>query len=126
MRLLTILTSVVASLAITGCTSHTSVQKPTEVVTLQKEFAPHIWSDHKELSISAAECADKGIEVLNSLGFVQIVNSSYGEYIYGNYSNNRAVIKCISVSGQTLVYSIVAGPKKALVEKLRNEIMWQY
>ena len=117
---------VVASLAITGCASHTSVQKPTEVVTLQKEFAPHVWSDHKELNISASECGDKGVEVLNSLGFVQIVKSSHGEYVYGNYSNNRAAVKCISVGGQTLVYSIVAGPKRALVEQLRNEIMWQY
>ncbi len=113
-------------LVISGCASNTPVQEPVEVVTLQKEFPPQVWSDHKELNISESACAEKGMQILNSLGFIQVVKSSHGEYIYGNYSNNRAVIKCVSVNGQTLVYSIVAGPKKAIVEKLRNEIMWQY
>ena len=115
-----------ALLVISGCASNSQVQNQTEVVTLQKEFPPQIWSDHRELDISASACSEKGIQILNSLGFVQVVRSSYDEYIYGNYSNNRAAIKCISINNQTLVYSIVAGPKKAVVERLRNEIMWQY
>ena len=113
-------------LVVSGCASNSQVQKSTEVVTLQKEFPPQIWSDHRELNISESACAEKGIQILNSLGFIQVVKSSHGEYIYGNYSNNRAAIKCISINNQTLVYSIVAGPKKAIVERLRNEIMWQY
>ena len=60
------------------------------------------------------------------MSFIQVIKSSHGEYVYGNYSNNRAAIKCVSVGGQTFVYAIVAGPKKAVVEKLRNEIMWQF
>lgn len=113
-------------LFLSGCASNSQVQKSTEVVTLQKEFPPQIWSDHRELNISDSACAEKGIQILNSLSFTQVVKSSHGEYIYGNYSNNRAAIKCISINNQTLVYSIVAGPKKAVVERLRNEIMWQY
>ncbi len=123
MRLLAL---IVLSLLASGCASNTAVQEPVEVVTVQKEFPPQLWSDHKELGISTEACAEKGMQILNSLGFTQVVKSRHGEYLYGNYSNNRAAIKCITVKGQTLVYAIVAGPKKAVVEKLRNEIMWQY
>ena len=119
-------TFVAIFLLISGCASNTPVQDPVEVVTLQKEFPPQVWSSHKELEISESACAEKGAQILNSLGFIRVVKSSHGEYVYGNYSSNRAAIKCISVNSQTLVYSIVAGPKKAIVEKLRNEIMWQY
>lgn len=116
----------VVFLVISGCASNVHVQDSVEVVTIQKEFPPQVWSDHKELNISESACAEKGIQILNSLGFVQVVKSSHGEYIYGNYSNNRAAIKCVSVNGRTFVYSIVAGPNRTVVEKLRNEIMWQY
>lgn len=96
-----------------------------EVVTIQKEFPPQIWSDHKLLEISEAKCADKGIEILSSLGFNRVVKSSHGAYVYGNYANNRSAIKCTTIADKTLVYVIVAGPKVDVVQKLRNEIMWQ-
>ena len=96
-----------------------------EVLTIQKEFAPQLWSDHKLLEIHESQCADKGVEILSSLGFIGVVKSSHGPYVYGNYSNNRAAIKCTTVQGKTLVYVVVAGPKVEIVEKFRNEIMWQ-
>lgn len=114
-------------IALSGCTSnttkHTHQEKEVEVRTIQKEFTPHIWSDHKILKISADACAQKGTEILESLGFNQIVKN--GSYVYGNYSNNRAVIKCALVGENTFVYAAVAGPKVKVVEKLRNEIVWQ-
>ncbi|MCG8669969.1 MAG: hypothetical protein MI867_11190 [Pseudomonadales bacterium] len=113
-----------------GCTvnqPNSIEQEPgvNNVVTIQKEFPPQIWSDHKLLDISESKCADKSKEILSSLGFVGVVKSSHGEFVYGNYSNNRAAIKCIQVEGKTFVYAVVAGPKVEVVEKLRNEIMWQ-
>lgn len=112
---------------VSGCASNankeTRQEKEVEVHTIQKEFTPHIWSDHKILNVSTQACAEKGKEILGSLGFNQIVKN--GSYVYGNYSNNRAVIKCTSVDGRTFVYAAVAGPKVKVVEKLRNEIVWQ-
>lgn len=96
-----------------------------EVITIEKEFPPQIWSDHKELAYSESICAKKGIEILGSLGFSEIIKSSHGNYIYGNFSNNRAAIKCVTVQNQTFAYVIVAGAKSVVVEKLRNEIFWQ-
>ncbi|WP_339142794.1 hypothetical protein [Pseudoalteromonas galatheae] len=102
-------------------------QEPSisEVVTIQKEFPPQIWSDHKLLDISESKCANKSMEILSSLGFVGVVKSSHGEFVYENYSNNRAAIKCTRIEGKTFVYAVVAGPKVEVVQKLRNEIMWQ-
>ncbi|MBU1620988.1 MAG: hypothetical protein KJ556_12020 [Gammaproteobacteria bacterium] len=107
----------------TNATKDTNQENGGEVRTIQREFAPHIWSDHKMLKIPAEACADKGTEILESLGFIEIVKN--GSYVYGNYSNNRAVIKCTSVGASTFVYAAVAGPKVKVVERLRNEIVWQ-
>ena len=48
-----------------------------------------------------------------------------GSYVYGNYINNRAAIKCTRVENKTFVYAVVAGPKVKIVERLRNEIIWK-
>ncbi len=121
------LTAVVILILLGGCTSNAAKksdqEKEIEVRTIQKEFTPHIWSDHKILKVSTEACAEKGTEILESLGFNQIVKN--GSYVYGNYSNNRAVIKCTLVGESTFVYTAVAGPKVKVVEKLRNEIVWQ-
>ena len=117
-------------LALSGCVINTAPEKTDDeknvkVVTLQKEFPPQIWSDHKHLKISASACGEKSQVILNSLGFTHITKSPYGEYVYANYSNNRAAIKCVPMGEESFVYAIVSGPEKALVEKLRNEIVWQ-
>ena len=110
-----------------GCSSNavreTQPEKEIEVRTIQKEFTPHIWSDHKILKISAEKCAEKGTEILGSLGFTQIVKN--GNYVYGNYVSNRAAIKCVMVDNNTFVYAAVAGPQVKVAEKLRNEIVWK-
>lgn len=106
-------------LVLSGCASNQEIK----TITIQKEFAPNIWSGHKELKISVESCATKGVSILESLGFKNIVKN--GNYVYGNYSNNRAAVKCVSVANVTFVYAAVAGPKVELVEKLRNEIIWQ-
>lgn len=121
------LIAVVFLILLCGCASNaakeTHQEKEIEVRTIQKEFTPHIWSDHKILKVSTEICADKGTEILASLGFNKIVKN--GSYVYGNYANNRAVIKCTSVGESTFVYAAVAGPKVKVVENLRNEIVWQ-
>lgn len=125
------ITSVVVLLIVSGCASNYQTQKPQaveklKVVTIQKDFPPQVWSDHKILTISEIECAKKGVQILSSLGFTQIVKSSHGQYMYGNYSSNRAAVKCLSAGGQTFMYAVVAGPEVDVVERLRNEIMWQF
>lgn len=109
----------IALLLLSGCASNKEI-KP---ITIQKEFAPHIWSDHKVFEGAIEMCASKGSAILNSLGFLHVVKN--GHFVYGNFSNNRAIIKCVSISEGTFVYAAVAGPNVKLVEKLRNEIMWQ-
>jgi len=120
----------IALVCLSGCATNmastkpdTTEEKQLEVVTIQKEFAPHIWSDHKVLKTSVASCANKGKAILEALGFNNIVKN--GNFVYGNYANNRGVIKCVSVYDSTFVYAVVAGPKVKVVERLRNEIVWQ-
>ena len=100
-----------------------SSNKEIKTVTIQKEFAPHIWSDHKIFNGTIEMCSSKGKSILESLGFIHVVKNE--NYVYGNFSNNRATVKCVTVEGVTFVYAAVAGPKVELVEKLRNEIIWQ-
>lgn len=110
-----------------GCSSNAAKEKQSEkeieVRTIQKEYTPQIWSGHKSLNISAEKCAEKGVVILESLGFNKVVKN--GNYVYGNYSNNRAAIKCVAVEKNTFVYAAVAGAQVKIVEKLRNEIVWQ-
>ena len=119
-----------ALLGLSGCETNMDKAAPeiaqedqVKVVTIKKEFVPHIWSDHKVLKTSVESCGNKAKEILESLGFNQVVKN--GDYAYGNYSNNRGVIKCVSVNGSTFAYAAVAGPKVKIVEKLRNEIVWK-
>lgn len=99
------------------------LRKEAEVVTIEKAVIPQVWSDHKILNISEEICAQKGVDILTTLGFERIVMS--GSYVYGNYINNRAAIKCTRVENKTFVYAVVAGPKVKIVERLRNEIIWK-
>ncbi|MBF7072309.1 hypothetical protein ISG33_02685 [Glaciecola sp. MH2013] len=92
----------------------------TKLVTVEKEYTPQLWSHHKTLKETPEVCAMKGESILNSLGFKSVVKN--GNYVYGNFNNNRAAIKCVKVSKQTFVYTAVAGADVKLVEKLRNEI----
>ena len=102
-----------------GCAAN----KETKIITIKKSFAPQIWSDHKLFKGSLEMCSSKGKSILESLTFNKIVKN--GHFVYGNFSNNRAVIKCVSIPEGTFVYTAVAGPNVKVVEKLRNEIMWQ-
>jgi hypothetical protein len=95
----------------------------TKLVTVKKEYTPQLWSHHKLLKETPELCAVKGVSILNSLGFISVVKN--GNYVYGNFSSNRAVIKCVKVNKQTFVYTAVAGADVKLVEKLRNEISWK-
>lgn len=114
---------------LTGCSSipnddsTKNIDKIIEVVTIEKEVIPQIWSDHKVLDISKDVCAQKAVDILTSLGFKSIVKNN--TYVYGNYINNRAAIKCTRVNNKTFVYAVVAGPKVKVVERLRNEIVWK-
>jgi len=102
---------------------HEMLRKEAEVVTIEKAVIPQVWSDHKILNISEEICAQKGVDILTTLGFERIVMR--GSYVYGNYINNRAAIKCTRVENKTFVYAVVAGPKVKIVERLRNEIIWK-
>ena len=116
---------------LTGCssisrvdsTSTDNIDKKIEIVAIEKEKIPQVWSDHKILDISKEVCAQKAVDILTSLGFERIVKNN--TYVYGNYINNRAAIKCTPVNNHTFVYAVVAGPKVKVVERLRNEIVWK-
>lgn len=84
---------------------------------------PQLWSDHRDLKVSASECANQGVEALNSLGYANVVQR--GTYAYGSLGRNRAAVHCVERSGGSFVYLSVAGPRPREVEKLRNEIAWK-
>ena len=102
---------------------------PKEATTFSSKVVaskatPQLWSHHKQLTMSAEQCASKGQVVLTELGFNSIVKN--GSYVYGNFFGNRAAIKCVAMAEQSFVYIAVAGADVEPVEKLRNEIAWQF
>tara|TARA_R110002153_G_scaffold124543_12_gene271053 strand:- start:2195 stop:2638 length:444 start_codon:yes stop_codon:yes gene_type:complete len=121
--------AIVFLIALSGCSSTsknnnpTVTKKETQYITVTKEYTPQLWSHHKLLKETPELCATKGVSILNSLGFKSVVKN--GNYVYGNFNNNRAAIKCIKINEQSFVYMAVAGPDPKLVEKLRNEISWK-
>ncbi|WP_281561081.1 hypothetical protein [Thalassomonas sp. RHCl1] len=84
---------------------------------------PQLWSHHKFLEISADECSNNALSILNELGFNSVIKNKL--YVYGNRNGNRAAIKCVNMGGNSFVYAAVAGADVTLVEKLRNEIAWK-
>ncbi|MDP5191309.1 hypothetical protein, partial [Rheinheimera baltica] len=87
-------------------------------------YTPKLWSGHKVLTLSAEQCAVKGKAVLETMQFGSVVQN--GNYVYGNYLQNRAAIKCVALDQGSFVYVAVAGQQKKAVEELRNEIVWQF
>ena len=68
-------------------------------------------------------CALKGLSALKSLGFTSVVQNK--NFVYGNFHDNRAAVKCVPKGDASFVYLAVAGPDKAIVERLRNELSWK-
>jgi len=119
------------ALLLTGCVSNSKepvepkviTKTTTKFVSVPKEYTPQLWSQHKLLKGSPETCATNGVNILSALGFKSVVKN--GHYVYGNFSNNRAAIKCVELNANTFVYIAVAGADVKLVEKLRNEIAWK-
>ncbi len=101
-----------------GCTSTAPV-----IPELPVSKPPQLWSSHKLLEITADACGVKGYSALKSLGFSSVVKNK--NYVYGNYHDNRAAVKCVPMGSGSFIYLAVAGPTKEMVEKLRNEISWK-
>jgi hypothetical protein len=89
----------------------------------ENNSVPQLWSHHKLLEISADECSNNALSILNTLGFKSVVKNE--QYVYGNLNGNRATIKCVGIANNSFVYTAVAGANVTLVEKLRNEIAWK-
>lgn len=84
-------------------------------------YPPHVWSHHRTLSVSAETCARRGLAGLHALEFTSVARS--GTHLYGNSGANRAVVKCVEQDeDKAFVYVLVAGPDKAVVEQLRNQL----
>jgi hypothetical protein len=103
-------------LAVTGCSINISSDEHGD-----EGLRPQLWSDHKQLGISAESCALKGYSALKVLGFSSVVQK--GEYSYGDFHANRAAVKCLANEGGSLVYVAVAGADEEIVEKLRNQLI---
>lgn len=111
---------------LTGCASGPAEKSMSEVQPSPAAlFAPppQLWSAQKMLSGSPEACADEALEILKALQFISVAKN--GTYVYGNLMSNRAAIKCIPNGEGTFVYTVVAGPEKKQVERLRNEIFWR-
>lgn len=81
---------------------------------------PQLWSHHKQMEISPEACSTRGHKVLKVLGFSSVVKKD--NYVYGNYLDNRAAVKCAPLDKGSFLYLAVAGSDKNIVEKLRNEL----
>ena len=82
---------------------------------------PRIWSGHRELPLSAEQCARKAENILAQMHMQQIAKS--GHYVYAKFNQHGVAVKCIAIGSGTFMYAIVAGQDKALIERLRNEIV---
>jgi hypothetical protein len=85
---------------------------------------PQLWSDHKSLDVPVEVCGEKGYNVLNALGFSNVVRN--GNYSYGNFDESRAAVKCVAMPTGSFVYFAVASADKAKAEELRNRIAWKF
>lgn len=100
-----------------GCATSGTQNEATDT----KEVAPlQLWSHHKSLEMPVAACGDKGFNALRTLGFTSVVRN--GDYVYGNFGEARAAVKCVEMPKGSFVYFAVASEDKATAEKLRNSI----
>jgi hypothetical protein len=104
--------ALLVTVVLSACNASTS--KPTSL---------QLWSDHKSLAVSAEVCSERARAAVGALGFTEIVKND--NFTYANHGSSRAAVKCISMQGGSFVYFAVAGPDKASVEKLRNQISWK-
>lgn len=100
------------------------MQSPIKTETMKPnpsvKSPPQLWSDHKRLNIPLRACGDLAFNVLNDLGYSNVIRN--GNYSYGNFEENRAAVKCVEIAEGSFVYFSVAGPQKDVVERLRNQI----
>ena len=87
-------------------------------------YTPQLWSGHKVLKLPVEQCAAKGKVVLETMQFGSVVQN--GNYVYGNYLQNRVAVKCVALDSGSFLYVAVAGKQKEIVEQLRNEVVWQF
>lgn len=117
----TICLAIIVTTLTSGCA--TSGANHDSAAALSRGTPPELWSHHKLLNIPVGVCADRGFNVLNALGYSNVVKN--GDFSYGNFDGNRAAVKCIETTGGSFVYFAVAGSQRETVERLRNEISRQ-
>ena len=110
----TICLALVVTTLTTGCATSGANRAPSAPDT---STPPQLWSDHKQLDIPIGVCADRGFNVLQALGYSNVVKN--GNFSYGNYNENRAAVKCVENGAGSFIYFAVAGPKRDTVEQLR-------
>lgn len=124
--------SLLVLLILTGCAAvpsehHTqespSLPEPPPSAEILFAPPPQLWSAHKALKESPEACAEKAVQTLKALRFISVAKN--GTYVYGTLLANRATIKCVPNGEGTFVYTVVAGPEKDQVGRLRNEIFWR-
>lgn len=85
---------------------------------------PNLWSDHRDLKVSAVECAEQAVQALNDLGYSEVARS--GTNAYGNFESNRVAVHCVERSEGSFVYVGVAGPQHQVVQTLRNQLATKF
>ena len=103
-----------------GCSMFGAKEEPIPVSAPRGAVSPQLWSGHKEIDLRHAICPDRAFNTLKALGYTDIVKDS--DSASGNFSGNRAEVKCVADSRKSFVYFAVAGADKDVVEKLRNDI----
>ena len=82
---------------------------------------PALGSWFKTLDKSSGACKIQSSFVLQKIGVKNLVENDYG--VYGNYKNNRVVVKCLDKNDKSILWVAVAGKDGDSVELLRNEIV---
>lgn len=83
---------------------------------------PELWSWYKNMNKSAEACKLQSQFILEKIGIENIVHNEYG--VYGTYTSNRIVIKCLPNNENSLLWVAVAGSDRDSVEILRNKIIY--
>ena len=82
---------------------------------------PALGSWFKTLTKSYEACRIQSNFVLQKIGVTNLVETDYG--IYGNFKNNRVVVKCLDQQKKSIVWVAVAGMDYDSTELLRNKIV---
>jgi len=94
---------------------------PLQSFAHESKKPPELWSWFKTLNKSTEACKIQSAFILEKIGVKNIIQNKHG--VYGIYTSNRIVIKCLSKNSKSILWVAVAGSDRDSVELIRNKIV---